>query len=486
MNQLPDSRKCFTALTTRPLSCVLLNDYRMQFQSYPLKGPVHRSAESLSALQSAVAFWGVFIGFAIGCGRPTSNLVKYQIDSSSMAPTWFGPHLIASCRECGQRSAVVREAFDPALPTRCFSCGAVCESPKAQLGGIHAGEVIEISKSETSLTRFDVVTFKPSPGSSEHDEGAQRETLKRIWALPGEYLELHDGNAWIDGKPLQKSIGEFAAIGIPLSRFPKDSRSHWWVVDKANGETHIELAAGQGYLNLQRDQRLEFRYVRPNRNAQSPAMLRSPVVNDFPFNQNSIAQFHDVADVLLAIELYKPVATPWVVKFGTEGGLYRVHVGANEQVDGTAKVETATHMVFAICDGRLLVSTDLNDYQWELVDLVSEVDSEHVAPDSLLSITTTGDLGISRLLVARDQWLGPRMSREVDWVPTGNKHEIETAVAGGYFVLGDNLELSSDSRDAAVGRISPKRITGQVKRLGSEPHWIRELLDHTFRDVGVP
>ncbi len=40
-------------------------------------------------------------------------------------------------------------------------------------------------------------------------------------------------------------------------------------------------------------------------------------------------------------------------------------------------------------------------------------------------------------------------------------HSIETD-SGGFFVLGDNLELSEDSRNPAVGTIDKKDVVGKV------------------------
>ena len=448
---------------------MLFNRHSMKFSA------VDCGAECYGTLQSAVAFWVVLFSFAIGCGPPNPNVANYQIGSSSMSPTWFGPHLTATCIHCGQQSAVVQEAYDPVVTTRCFSCGAVCFCKN----DLHAGEVIGITRctANASLKRFDVVTFD----TPSYDDDESPQTLKRVWALPGERIELRDGEAWVDGKQLQKSSQELAAICVPLSRFPKDIRSHWWVVDSSSSEsTRIELSANQSHLKLENRQRLEFRYVRPNRNPETPEMLPCQIVNDFPFNQNSIAKFHEVVDFLLAIELVKPAIAPWLVSLQSEGKQYKVRLGSNsESHSRSAYVDGSNRLVIAVCDGRLLASTENLKSQWKLVDLEEILDPVNVVQDSQITITTTETMGIKRLLVARDQWLGPRESRVTEWMPIGTEAEV----AGGYFVLGDNLQLSIDSRDATVGRIAPERIAGRVKRLEDSSEWILSLLNHAFRDV---
>ncbi len=441
-------------------------------------------AECSCLWQIAVAFWSLLFSFSIGCipsirDAFNDNATKYRVASSSMAPTWFGPHLTATCNQCGQQSPVVEEAYDPLLPTRCFSCGAVCSCSS----DCRSGEAIEISRctASSSLKRFDVVTFDSQKVSNE----LSPQSLKRVWALPGERIELHGGEAWIDGKPLQKTSQELAAICVPLSRFPKDVRSHWRIVDSTSSEgTRIEAAANESQLKLKKDQQLEFRYVRPNRNHQLPEMLPSQIVDDFPFNQNSISQFHEVDDFLLAIELVKPVVTLWHVSLQSQGKRYTFHVGSDNASNANSIAGNgANRFVMAVCDGRLLVSTENKNLEWRLIDIEVALDKDDDAEESMIAITTTQPLGIKRLLVARDHWLGPRASRLNDWTPSGTESEIEAEAERGYFVLGDNLQLSIDSRDPAVGRIAKERVTGHVKRLEDSPEWILALLSHTFRET---
>ncbi len=408
--------------------------------------------------------------------------MKHRVASSSMAPTWFGPHLTATCSHCGQSSPVVHEAYDPAVPTRCFSCGALCICKN----DLQAGEVIEVVRRDANhpLKRFDVVAY------GTHDEDEFSQSLKRVWALPGERIELREGKAWINGTPLQKSAQELASVCLPLSRFPLDVRSHWWVADASHIEPiRIEVAANQSYFELKPNQRLEFRYVRPNRHPEMPSMLPSPIVDDFPFNQNSIAQFHEVPNYMLALELVRPVLTPWYVRMRSQGKQFRLCVGSNSKVTGgqakptSAEIDGTNRLLIAVCDDRLLAATEKRDSAWNLVDLEADSDPENAKLDSLITITTSEPLRIKRLLIARDQWLGPRESRLTEWELTGNEAEIAEANASGYFVLGDNLRLSLDSRETTVGRIAGDRITGLVKRLEDSPEWILSLLDHAFRAV---
>ncbi len=395
-----------------------------------------------------------------------------------MAPTWYGPRLRAICKACGEQSEVVQEAYDPAIPTRCFGCGAVCDCSNEVI----PGETIEVtSQSDMStIRRLDVVVLNTPSLVNE-----EVRTLKRVWALPGEQIELRAGEAWINGKQLKKSARELASVCVPLSRFPSDIRSHWWVADPLNGQAQrIEVLADPGYVQLAKNAKLEFRYTRPNRNPESPQMIASEIVDDYAFNQNSTALFHSVPDFLVAVELSEPTSKPWFVSVRSGNKQYRVGIGANATQETNAVcIDWAERLLVAICDTRLLVSSEHREAQWELSDLNGGEIPADESTNTLISLATSDTLRIKRLLVARDQWLGPRESRLTEWVPSDSL-DTSPRQFDGYFVLGDNLALSVDSRDNRVGRIAPHNVVGQIASMDKDLHWILGLLNHSTRDLG--
>lgn len=447
----------------------------MQLNRNPTNGRANQyGAERCYLLQSAVAFLIALPGFATGCNRLHPDPSKHRIASSSMAPTWFGPHRLATCPRCGQQSAIVEEAYDPLLPTRCFSCGSVCTCSAE----VYPGENIEIASYHPNvpLKRLDLLTFQQTDGNDNFPQ-----TLKRIWALPGEHIELRQGEAWLDGKLLQKSAREFSRVCIPISLFPKDTRSHWWIVKNSERDATPVEETDHSPLLLDKSQQLEFRYARPNRIPAIQEMRSSKILDDYAFNQNSIAQFHEVPDFLVLIELAEPANAPWTIVMESQGKRYGVEVAVKGTVNSKAVFGPSIRLLIAVCDGRLLAASDLQESIWNLSEVEIEKRSEGPDENSPITIMTSDRLRISRLMVARDQWLGPRESRLNEWTPEGTEAEVKAEELSGYFVLGDNLQLSIDSRDRSVGRIATDQVTGKVMTNEDSTKWILARLNHAFR-----
>ena len=296
---------------------------------------------------------------------------------------------------------------------------------------------------------------------------------KRIWALPDEQIELRDGQAWVNGQLLQKSVDEFAEVCVPLSDYPKDSFSHWWLEDASHSLARVEDTARAKSLMLQPSHQLQFRYARPARDPSTPALVPSSFVDDYPCNQSSTAELHQVDDYLVAIELSEPTKSAWQISLSSGQQTYPVTID-----DSNSQLQASHFLMVAICDGRLLVSSETADQQTPLADFNSAATSKGVyeattgSEPPLITISTQQPLMIKRLIVARDLWLGPRENRARTWTPEPG---IDTS---GYFMLGDNLPLSVDSRDSRVGRIAPDRIAGRVNSTypnASRKAWIQRL-----------
>ena len=300
---------------------------------------------------------------------------------------------------------------------------------------------------------------------------------KRVWGLPGEQIELRSGEAWIDGHLLQKTIAELAAVCVPISDFPHDTFSHCWIEDGSRNLSRIESTETKQRIVLQPQQSLQFRYARPNRDPATPTLIASQLWDDYSCNQNSTAELHPVEDYLVAVELSEPSNAAWQIEltFRQQKYVIAVHdrmmqVGSNEHVDNenvnnaaaSLQIAATQRLVVAVCDGRLLASSESDTQQLDLTrnddtpTAVEKRNANEEAGQRLVAISTGHQLAIKRLIVARDLWLGPRQSRADSWTAEPN------AVPSGYFVLGDNLPLSIDSRDDVVGRISPEQIIGLI------------------------
>ncbi len=73
--------------------------------------------------------------------------------------------------------------------------------------------VNKLDSSIGDLDRSDIVVFERPPGVS----GDIEDLIKRVIAFPGETVEGHDGQVWIDGAPLEEP---WLPDGVVTSDFP--------------------------------------------------------------------------------------------------------------------------------------------------------------------------------------------------------------------------------------------------------------------------
>ena len=395
-----------------------------------------------------------------GCASSEREQTRFRIASASMAPKLFGPHFLATCSQCGDQHKIACEAFEARIATRCVRCGAVCQVNSTEM----AGDIVSLDRSVNQVERFDVIAF----GQSGSDQKGTIDSVKRVWALPDEEIELREGEAWIDGAMLRKTTRQFAEVSVPLSNSALDDPSGWSIrktIDQASVSTVSKNK--DNVLILQPDHQLEFDYQRSVRNTQEHTFSSSSLVDDYPCNQNSVATLHPVTDYLVGLELAHPMTAVWHMELMV--GARRVDLGfaeASYADDQVVAIDFEKHFLVGVCDGRILVCTPRREWSFE----PEELPDARVTSSSLITIQSSQPMHFTRLVVARDLWLGPREQRATTW------EEDKSSQRSGYFVLGDNLPLSLDSRDPSVGRIDPACVTGKVRE-DQQRDWILAFLD---------
>lgn len=159
----------------------------------------------------------------------------YMISTGSMAPTLPGFHKRATCPKCGiefaigtsddvgSTPAVAKAAFNggesivsrsqaDSLPSGahavCPNCGFtrvdISQIPQSQ------GDQLLVFKNAYAFQlprRWEVVVFR-NPAEP------MQAYVKRVVALPGEAIELKEGDVWINGKRIRKTLRQQQAVGI--------------------------------------------------------------------------------------------------------------------------------------------------------------------------------------------------------------------------------------------------------------------------------
>lgn len=162
----------------------------------------------------------------------TFALESFVVPSSSMAPTLIGVHKIVHCPRCGYPLSVGAladgHAYGPAACPNCqyadIDVAAVAEQD---------GDRVLVNKGAFAFRRprrWEVVAFRGTdePGKT---------LVKRVVGLPGETVVIHDGDIYVDGHVVRKTLAECRALRVPVfdCRYSPDP-SGWtdrWLMEPA-------------------------------------------------------------------------------------------------------------------------------------------------------------------------------------------------------------------------------------------------------------
>ncbi len=411
-------------------------------------------------LSGALVIGAIWVGMC-GCDRAPPPQ-RFEVASSSMAPTLLGPSQTATCSHCGHSFPVAAETVRPSLPTRCSQCGGECRVDPELIAGTQVQlEPIAVTQPPQ---RFELIAFTDSTSGLPH--------VKRVWGLPEEQVILRGGEVYLStaGDPsprfLQKSLDQLKQLCIPVANFPSDIISHWCVVsrDGAGIETCQPLqvlkptTADIQPVQLVADTILQWRHqrpapVHPDEVPSDQWLMPSPLMDDYTVNQGVSCQLHVVDDYLFSLKLHTPVHGKLIVSCRCGTSLATVELDFGPAELDTTQLKTARRIDIAWCDQRLLVQTDLKSLVVEgeqLQNLISATFHEsRINEGVLIQLKCSVPIQLTELVVARDHYFD-------DW-------EASSTTTSGYFVLGDNLPVSIDSR-SGLRRIQLEQIVGRVVR----------------------
>ena len=385
---------------------------------------------------------------------------RYRVQSCSMSPAWNGPGFLWSCPKCSgnfftsldiQRSENAGELHSEISrvkkTVRCFTCPH-CGFPDVPFTNavFTEGDIVQVRR-YSPFHRF----RRWEPVFVELPSG--RRMLKRIVGLPGEELEIKNGDIWINGRLIVKSLNDQTRLLVPVSsircRWLSDRviPEHVSIFAENNGKTNSRPAV---ITNQSPVPRLESELSERCENVQDFAIF-------FDFSPNEkgtlsvLIQASDQNDpVVLLLTLNLRERTVILKQQKKSFDLYHV---TEPEFDGTPvtqhkrdtgplpktalKNRTAVQLFY--CDGRLRLLLDGSEvFNYQTGGNLNTPNRETSAPIALLTSE-----GVENIRLFRDVHYSSRFLQT-------KKYQIP---AHEYFLLGDNSPVSIDSRFSEISTV---------------------------------
>ncbi len=389
--------------------------------------------------------------------------VPFVVPSGSMAPTLLGVHRDVVCEDCGFPFPCEADV-EPVHPA------AVC--PNCGFRGNDAGSLANIpgdrlivdraSFSFRPVRRWEVVAFR-------HPQRPSEACVKRVVGLPGESVEIRNGDVYIDGEIQRKPWPVLRAMAVPvhdasfrpsqpdglLPRWMPDSPETGW---QTEGETcfHAGFSNGAGV------DWLTYRHGRrspAHAPAIAPTATETPITDDSGYHQTRPRRIETVCGVVDLILYFR------IAKASGKGQLYlRADYGPDRLLVAIDLVEPGCRLlrngeevaaclppewpidlqgknvILAMCDGQVILAVDdLPRIAYSL----GRTPQPDKATSRPFSIGTDGPaVEICDLRVFRDVYYSRPPGLEARW---GLESPVHLG-ADEYYVLGDNSPFSEDSR----------------------------------------
>jgi type IV secretory pathway protease TraF len=403
-------------------------------------------------------------------------LRRVSIDGPSMAPGLCGAHYGATCGDCGFPFRCDARDVPASGLVVCPNCGYA----KNQLAAVNLRPADAVL-----LDRWPLLWRGPRIGevvAARLPDAPDKPVIKRVAALPGERLEIREGDLWVSGRLVRKSLRELHEVrllvhdndfqpkkttGLPARWRPERTGSGWQTLEKS---FHFEAAAG-GEIDW-----LRYHHWRSSQSA-APRTKAVPILDNDSYNQNLSRQMNDVIDVMLTCR----------VEATGEGQLALLAIDGSQRFEAT--LDTAARRILLTADGASLVERPLPAnftgrpaaIEFGLCDeqVILAIDGRTIIvhpyaratgshPEVLhpLAIGASGlRVTVSNLQVWRDIY-------HLEPLGTPRPWQADAALASGEFaLLGDNPPASDDSRHwPGSGGVPRGKLLGRVTR----PFWAEE------------
>ena len=405
-----------------------------------------------------------------------------------MAPALYGIHRETTCPCCGYPIVVGRHPRDRGDEKRPWYRDATC--PNCGAGGLHLDDLPELPGDRLLVNKNAFAWRRPRRWETILFTLFGEFFIKRLIGLPGERVEIIDGDVYIDDRLARKTLEEFKAVRIPVFEnnyqpHPDGWRSRWHTTCEPHPLTGTELRLDaldnfrclvyrHGARNSEQSQPIQDEYGYNGNWSTGTAVHDFMMECDVDVRQGRgglVLGITDGRDALLAelavaenggMGINLGAATgPWDVTRmpAIKGTPYRVNP------DFVLRPGRSYHVEFALVDQRVTLVID-GRLPFAAFDLPECRGRAPVSEPVLL-----GGRGVQ--LVVRNF----KLYRDVYYTQGGRNGVGGGAVRLGpdeYFVLGDNSPQSDDSRFwPDRGAVPADRLLGQPFFVWNRPRWFR-------------
>lgn len=395
-------------------------------------------------------------------------LVPLRVTSGSMAETLLGPHWKITCADCGFTFPCGADRPPPGLKVVCPNCAY--EGNRLDENPLLAGDRLLLDKVSFCLRlprRWEVAAFRDP-------QRASRVVVKRVVGLPGESVEIRNGDVYVNGQIVRKTLSQQRTMAVLVHDAdfpPHDSAMARWQPERP--DTHwVSLGGTFTHPGTPEEATADWlNYVHWRRGPGDNRPHESPITNQCHYNQVGPQRGENLdpaTDLMLSFRIAR-LKGPGQFRLRISDGSERFEVWIRS--DGRAwRVFRNQEVVDPAAAGPLPGNLEGVRVEASLFDqqLLVAFDGRPALVFPYQRAPGPAGRGVGRLglaavrleIVLREL----RVYRDVYYTrPLGGAERQGPVLAARlgddeYLVLGDNGPLSEDSRSWSAGPALPGRL----------------------------